>query len=177
MSSIGEPDPETCDQCGKAIPTWAPGGNCPTCLLGTKPAGSGNRETAASMRERIGDWELIDRIGEGAFGVVYSAEQLRPVKRSAAIKILRPGMASKEVLARFQAESQALALMNHPDIVTIYGADATEDGRPYLVMELVPGVPITEYAKASNRHDCTMPGHHESRMPCQTISLWHGSNH
>lgn len=147
MSSPGEPESETCDQCGKAIPAWAPGGNCPTCLLGTKPAGSGNRETAASMRERIGDWELIDRIGEGAFGVVYSAEQLRPVKRSAAIKILRPGMASKEVLARFQAESQALALMNHPDIVTIYGADATEDGRPYLVMELVPGVPITEYAK------------------------------
>lgn len=144
--STADPDSEVCGQCGQQIPPWAPAGNCPSCLLGSGKKERQVEKDESSARERIGEWELGERIGEGAFGVVYAAAQARPVRRSAAIKILRPGMSSKEVLARFEAESQALALMNHPDIVTIYDADTTDDGRPYLVMELVPGVPATEYA-------------------------------
>ena len=136
-----------CALCGRPIPTWAPAGNCPACLLsGANGTGQEPQPRKFPAREKVGDWTLIERIGEGAFGVVYSAEQTRPVRRSGAVKILRPGMASGEVLARFEAESQALALMNHPDVVTIYDANTGEDGRPWFAMELVPGHPITEFA-------------------------------
>ena len=136
-----------CADCGKPIPSWAPSGNCPACLMGRgKVSSSPSLESQISQRERVGDWELGDKIGEGAFGIVFSVEQTKPVRRSAALKILRPGMASKEVIARFDAESQALALMNHPDVVTIYDAGITEDGRPYFAMELVPGLPVTQFA-------------------------------
>ncbi len=134
-----------CDHCGKPIPAWAPGGNCPGCLFKKNEIPSaGISETG--KREKIGDWELEEKIGEGAFGIVFAADQTHPVKRSAALKILRPGMGSKEVLARFEAESQALALLNHPDIVTIYDAGSTDDGRPFFAMEFVPGVPVTQFA-------------------------------
>ncbi len=78
-------------------------------------------------------------------GVVYVAEQAEPVKRKVALKIIKPEMDTKEVIARFQAERQALALMNHPNIAQVLDAGATETGRPYFVMELVNGIPITEY--------------------------------
>lgn len=136
-----------CPDCGMPIPPWSPAGNCPACLFDD---GKATKELQvkppAETNERIGDWELQERIGEGAFGVVFAAEQTKPVRRAAALKILRPGMASKEILARFEAESQALALMNHPDVVTIYDAGVTDDGRPYIAMEMVPGVPVTDYA-------------------------------
>jgi len=93
----------------------------------------------------IGHYKLMEQIGEGGFGLVFVAEQMEPVKRKVALKIIKPGMDSKSVIARFEAERQALALMDHPNIARVLDAGATESGRPYFVMELVRGIPITEY--------------------------------
>ena len=93
----------------------------------------------------IGRYKLLQTIGEGGFGMVYMAEQEEPVRRRVALKIIKLGMDTKEVIARFEAERQALALMDHPNIAKVLDAGATETGRPYFVMELVRGVPITEY--------------------------------
>ncbi len=95
--------------------------------------------------QEIGRYKLLQKIGEGGFGVVYMAEQHRPVRRKVALKIIKPGMDSRMVVARFEAERQALALMDHPNIARVYDGGTTETGRPYFVMELVRGVPITEY--------------------------------
>ncbi|MFV2070403.1 MAG: protein kinase, partial [Pirellulales bacterium] len=99
-------------------------------------------ETAGS---RIGPYQLLQQIGEGGMGVVYLAEQLEPVRRKVALKIIKPGMDSRQVVARFEAERQALAMMEHQNIARVLDAGTTETGRPYFVMELVKGVPITEY--------------------------------
>ena len=88
----------------------------------------------------IGPYKLLQQIGEGGFGIVYMAEQQEPVRRNVAIKIIKPGMDTKEVIARFEAERQALALMDHPHIAKVLDAGATSDSRPYFVMELVKGV-------------------------------------
>jgi WD40 repeat protein/serine/threonine protein kinase len=93
----------------------------------------------------IGPYKLLQQIGEGGFGVVYMAEQQQPVRRKVALKIIKPGMDTKEVIARFESERQALALMDHPNVARVFDAGATESGRPYFVMELVRGVPITEF--------------------------------
>jgi serine/threonine protein kinase len=93
----------------------------------------------------IGRYKLLERIGEGGFGVVYMAEQITPVRRKVALKVVKPGMDSRQVLARFEAERQALALMEHENIAKVLDAGATDTGRPYFVMELVKGVPITEF--------------------------------
>jgi serine/threonine protein kinase/WD40 repeat protein len=102
----------------------------------------------------IGPYKLIEEIGEGGFGVVYMADQQAPVQRRVALKIIKPGMDSKEVLARFKAELQALALMDHANIARVLDAGATEAGRPYFVMELVRGVPITDYC---DQHQLGVP--------------------
>ena len=94
---------------------------------------------------RIGPYKLLQMIGEGGFGVVFMAEQEKPVRRMVALKIIRPGMDTREVIARFESERQALALMDHPNIAKVLDAGATESGRPYFAMELVKGVPITEF--------------------------------
>ena len=94
---------------------------------------------------RIGRYKLLEKIGEGGFGVVYMAEQLEPVHRKVALKIIKAGMDTREVVARFEAERQALALMDHPNIARVLDAGATEAGRPFFVMELVRGIPITSY--------------------------------
>ena len=99
-------------------------------------------ETAGTV---VGPYKLLQQIGEGGFGVVYMAEQSKPVRRKVALKIIKPGMDTREVIARFEAERQALALMDHPNIAKVLDAGATESGRPYFVMELVKGVPLTEY--------------------------------
>jgi hypothetical protein len=96
----------------------------------------------------IGPYKLREQIGEGGMGVVYLAEQEQPVRRRVALKIIKPGMDTEQVVARFEAERQALALMNHPSIAKVLDAGATETGRPYFVMELVKGVPITDYCDA-----------------------------
>jgi serine/threonine protein kinase/Flp pilus assembly protein TadD len=104
---------------------------------------------AAPFAERvgatIGRYKLLERIGEGGFGVVYMAEQLMPVRRKVALKVIKPGVDTKQVIARFEAERQALALMDHENIAKVLDGGATDAGRPFFVMELVHGVPITEY--------------------------------
>ncbi|MFI5456838.1 MAG: protein kinase [Isosphaerales bacterium] len=93
----------------------------------------------------IGPYKLLEQIGEGGMGIVYMAEQTQPVRRKVALKIIKPGMDTKQVIARFEAERQALAMMDHPNIAKVLDAGATESGRSYFVMELVRGIPITEY--------------------------------
>src|SRR5207245_706707 len=95
--------------------------------------------------DRIGRYKLLQQIGEGGCGVVYMAKQEQPVRRRVAIKVIKLGMGTKQVIARFEAERQALALMDHPNIARVLDAGATETGRPYFVMELVRGIRITEY--------------------------------
>src|SRR5215472_4947562 len=97
----------------------------------------------------IGPYKLKEQIGEGGFGLVFVAEQQEPVRRKVALKIIKPGMDSKQVVARFEAERQALAMMDHQNIAKVFDAGATASGRPYFVMELVHGVPITEYCDAN----------------------------
>src|SRR5918993_783040 len=93
----------------------------------------------------IGRYRLLEPIGEGGYGTVFMAEQTTPVQRKVALKIIKAGMDTKQVIARFEAERQALALMDHPNIARVLDAAATDTGRPYFVMELVKGVPITKY--------------------------------
>jgi serine/threonine protein kinase/WD40 repeat protein len=104
--------------------------------------------------ERIGHYKLLEKIGEGGFGVVYMAEQEKPVRRRVALKIIKLGMDTQKVVARFEAERQALALMDHPNIARVFDAGATQSGRPYFVMELVRGVKITDYC---NQNDLSAP--------------------
>jgi eukaryotic-like serine/threonine-protein kinase len=93
----------------------------------------------------IGPYKLLQQIGEGGMGVVYMAEQIEPVRRKVALKIIKPGMDTQQVIARFEAERQALAMMDHQNIARVFDAGATESGRPFFVMELVHGVPITKF--------------------------------
>ena len=113
------------------------------------PGLAGNIDALAEEDEFIGKcigpYKLLQRIGEGGCGVVYMAEQEKPVRRRVALKIIKLGMDTKSVVARFEAERQALALMDHPNIARVLDAGATETGRPYFVMELVRGIKITEY--------------------------------
>jgi eukaryotic-like serine/threonine-protein kinase len=97
--------------------------------------------------KQIGRYKLLEQIGEGGFGVVFMAEQLEPVRRRVALKVIKPGMDSRQVIGRFEAERQALALMEHPNIAQVFDAGATESGLPYFVMELVNGVPITKFCE------------------------------
>ncbi|MFN0130874.1 MAG: protein kinase domain-containing protein [Verrucomicrobiales bacterium] len=98
--------------------------------------------------DHLGSYTLIDVLGEGGFGTVWRAEQQQPVQRTVAVKIIKPGMDSREVLARFEQERQALARMEHPAVVQIFDAGATPTGRPYFVMELISGEPVTRFCDA-----------------------------
>src|SRR6476620_18734 len=100
------------------------------------------RETSGTL---IGAYKLLEQIGEGGMGLVYMAEQQQPVRRLVALKLVKPGMDSKQVIARFEAERQALAMMDHPNIAKVHDAGTTEAGRPYFVMELVRGIPLNEF--------------------------------
>ena len=112
-------------------------------------AGDATIHHEPSITERpgtvIGPYKLLQQIGEGGMGVVFMAEQTEPVQRTVALKIIKPGMDTRQVIARFEAERQALAMMDHPNIAKVLDAGTTDTGRPYFVMELVKGVPITEY--------------------------------
>ena len=94
---------------------------------------------------RVGRYKILDCLGEGGFGSVYRAEQEYPVRREVALKLIKAGMDTREVVSRFEAERQALAMMDHPNIAKVIDAGATAAGRPYFVMELVLGVPVTQY--------------------------------
>ena len=100
---------------------------------------------AAGPGTQIGPYKLLEQIGEGGMGLVFMVEQTCPVRRKVALKVLKPGMDSRQVVARFEAERQALAVMDHVNIARVCDGGATENGRPYFVMELVHGVPITKY--------------------------------
>jgi len=142
-----------CPQCGADLPLDAPEGLCPKCLMKAVQPSYGN-DVDATLEEshliegpgmRIGRYELLSLIGEGGMGLVYQAEQKEPVKRRVALKIIKPGMDSRKVIARFEAERQTLALLEHPNIAHVFDAGTTETGRPYFVMEYVEGKSITKY--------------------------------
>src|SRR5262249_28477180 len=119
----------------------------------------------------IGPYKLLEQIGEGGFGVVYMAEQTQPVRRKVALKVLKPGMDTRQVIARFEAERQALALMDHANIAKVFDGGATGSGRPYFVMELVKGVPITDFC---DQHQLTPRQRLELFLPvCQAVQHAH----
>jgi WD40 repeat protein/serine/threonine protein kinase len=164
-----------CRECGAAILADSPGGFCAECLLrlGLKAEAASRRseheeessyETQPATQaevvhstldmavpltekagDRIGRYRLLQEIGHGGCGVVYMAEQEEPVRRRVALKVIKLGMDTRQVVARFGAERQALAMMDHPNIAKVLDAGATETGRPYFVMELVRGIRITDY--------------------------------
>ena len=118
---------------------------------------------------QIGPYKLLQQIGEGGMGVVFMAEQMHPVRRTVALKIIKPGMDTRQIIARFEAERQALALMDHSNIARVLDAGTTETNRPYFVMELVKGVPITTYCDEHQltprqRWNCSF----RSARPCST---------
>lgn len=142
-------DERTCSRCGAKLSTHTPGGHCLKCLL---ELGLEQKTAVISLTEksgdRIGQYKLLEQIGEGGCGIVYLAEQEQPVRRQLALKIIKLGMDTKQVIARFEAERQALALMEHLNIARVFDAGATDAGRPYFVMELVRGSKITDYCDA-----------------------------
>jgi serine/threonine protein kinase len=121
------------------VPTTGP------AAAAASPDVGGPRPGAEGPGSRVGPYTLLQQLGEGGMGTVFLAEQAHPVHRRVALKVIKPGLDNAQVLARFEAERQALALMDHPHIAKVLDADATEGGRPYFVMELVHGVPITGY--------------------------------
>src|SRR5579859_507739 len=125
---------------------------------GEREPSDGSRGSGGTLRcgmteapgENIGRYKLLQRIGEGGCGVVYMAEQEEPVRRRVALKVIKLGMDTRSVIARFEAERQALALMDHPNIAKVLDAGTTETGRPFFVMELVRGIKITDYCDQNN---------------------------
>ena len=121
----------------------------PDSLL-DRPAGCGplatiDQPVSEGPGTVIGPYKLLEQIGEGVFGIVFMAEQSEPVRRKVPLKVLKPGIDSRQVVARFEAERQALAIMDHPNIARVFDGGATAFGRLYFVMELVRGVPITDF--------------------------------
>ncbi len=156
-------DRASCPKCGHELPVNAPAGLCPGCLLlgalvseetdpppSTTFAGSSPHRPSGSVAAEViaGRYTLLEVLGEGGMGTVYRAGQAAPVKRQVALKLIKIGMDSRAVLARFNAERQALAMMDHPNIARIYDGGVTTAGQPFFVMELVRGVPLTEYCDA-----------------------------
>ena len=141
----------------------------PKDLAGTSPTlHQSLPEQAGSL---IGPFKLLQQIGEGGMGSVYMAEQIEPVERRVALKIIKPGMDTKAVIARFEAERQALAMMDHPNIAKVLDVGTTNSGRPYFVMELVRGVPITQYC---DEHHLTPRQRLELFLPvCQAVQHAH----
>jgi eukaryotic-like serine/threonine-protein kinase len=149
------PQPKKCSKCGAVLPANAPEGHCVRCILDyglghqSQLSESGPPVISSPVTEqagsKIGRYQLLEQIGEGGCGVVFMADQEEPVCRCVALKVIKLGMDTKSVIARFEAERQALALMDHPNIAKILDAGATDTGRPFFVMELVRGRKITEY--------------------------------
>jgi serine/threonine protein kinase/WD40 repeat protein len=152
-------DERRCSRCGALLTAGKE--LCPRCLLALafsdkeeesdlnswdeESTDSRRDEAPAARPEHIGPYRILDTLGTGGMGIVYLAEQERPVRRRVALKLMRPDLDSKDVLGRFESERQALALMDHPAIAKILDAGTSDDGRPYFVMERVAGIPITAY--------------------------------
>jgi eukaryotic-like serine/threonine-protein kinase len=138
---------EAHEEAGEFLEDPAPGAE-PSPAAGTQTPRAGSETVSVSIEkpgDRIGRYKLLQQIGEGGCGVVYMAEQEEPVRRKVALKVIKLGMDTKQVIARFEAERQAVALMDHPNIAKVFDAGATDTGRPFFVMELVKGIPITHY--------------------------------
>ena len=154
---------EHCPQCGVELDSGSPEGLCEGCLfaggfslaestetkltMGTVRIATGDPQAALEY-DSFGPYQILRVLGEGGMGTVYLAEQTHPIQRRVALKVIKPGMDTREILSRFSYERQALALMDHPNIARVYDAGATEKGRPYFVMEYIDGVPITQYCDA-----------------------------
>ena len=143
-------EPNKCSSCGAELSPGTPRGHCLPCLLrlgfeASEPPSPATSSPAEKVGDRIDRFKLLQQIGEGGCGIVYMAGQEQPVRRQVALKVIKLGMDTRQVVARFEAERQALAMMDHPNIARVFEAGATDTGRPYFVMELVRGVKITEY--------------------------------
>ncbi|WP_075089282.1 serine/threonine protein kinase [Verrucomicrobium spinosum] len=145
-----------CANCGRPLGPTAAGAFCLSCLLSPAQHWLDQSEESSRSLSSLEEWEPGDKIdryqleellGEGGFGIVYRAIQREPIHREVALKVLKPRMASRDVVARFEGERQALAMMDHPNIARVYDAGATFSGCPYFVMELVKGKPITEFCR------------------------------
>src|SRR5436305_1605240 len=144
-----------CPQCEAELDSRDPAGLCPNCLMqgafdssvGADESGTQtiDTSTAAAGDDDFGRYHILRPLGEGGMGTVYLAEQREPIRRHVALKVVKLGMDTSLVLARFANERQALAVMDHPNIARILDAGATPKGRPYSVMEYIEGVPITQY--------------------------------
>jgi eukaryotic-like serine/threonine-protein kinase len=130
-----------CSRCGSAVPGGVLASICAACLL----RGVISETWGAPVLEHIGEYRLLELLGEGGMGQVFLCEQESPIRRRAALKIIKHGLHSPDVIARFEAERQALALMEHPNIARVFDAGTSPDGRPFFVMEHVPGIPVTDY--------------------------------
>jgi serine/threonine protein kinase/tetratricopeptide (TPR) repeat protein len=145
------------------------GGNAPPSTIGLEPSAA--VLPVPEPGAAIGPYKLVQQIGEGGMGIVWMAQQTEPVKRVVAVKLIKAGMDSRQVIARFEAERQALALMDHPNIAPVLDAGTTDAGRPYFVMDLVKGVPITKYC---DEHHLTPRQRLELFLPvCQAIQHAH----
>src|SRR5215471_18934213 len=144
-----------CPQCGAELDSGDPAGLCPNCLIrgafdtsvGAEESGTQTIITAttAASEDDFGRYQILRPLGEGGMGTVYLAEQREPIRRCVALKVIKLGMDTSQVLARFANERQALAMMDHPNIAQMFDAGATTKGRPYFVMEYIQGAPITNY--------------------------------
>ncbi len=146
-----------CPQCSEPMDASDPGGLCPRCLIlgafqssmgGGEPATETLSAAGTAGEDDFGRYRILQALGEGGMGTVYLAEQLEPIRRRVALKVVKLGMDSVQVLARFHNERQALAIMDHTNIAQIYDAGTTVRGRPYFVMEYIGGAPITQYCDA-----------------------------
>src|SRR5688572_19077969 len=143
---------KACSRCGTEISDTLREALCPGCLLqvglvgdGAETSSTEQPDPVSSPPPRIDGYHLIEQVGVGGMGVVYKAEQREPIQRIVAIKLIKLGMDTHELIARFEGERQALAQLNHPNVAAVYHADATAAGRPFFVMEYVPGEPITAF--------------------------------
>jgi len=145
-------DPASCPDCGNSIPEGGPQGLCPACLAGMFFGAEGAEpmsmdEPVREAGDVIGRYRLIEPLGEGGFGIVYRAHQELPFQRDVALKLIKPGLDSRMVVARFEAERQALSMLDHPHIARVLDAGTTTDGRPFFVMDLVEGLPVTQFCE------------------------------
>src|ERR1017187_4122823 len=138
---------EHCPRCGGRLKASGDVDLCARCLLAAalEPPAPHPPPDLPAPGQRIGPYRLVRLLGEGGMGMVFLAEQAQPITRQVALKVIKLGMDTHAVLARFQSEQQAIALMDHPNIASVYEAGATAEGRPFFVMEFVPGLPITDY--------------------------------
>src|SRR6266566_614073 len=151
MSNLMSVPNFTCSRCGARLNPGLSGGLCLACLLsfGLKEQADSAETESESANRIISDefdrFRVIEKIGEGGCGVVYRAEQLQPVRREVALKVIKLGMDTGIVIARFEVERQALAMMDHPGIAKVFDAGSSRKGRPFFAMELVSGEPITDF--------------------------------